>query len=49
MAYRVYVTDSLRMIPKNEYLQQRFSDVIRPHEDIDVDGTIERVIGALKE
>lgn len=49
LSYRSYVTDSLQGIPQGKYLTQRWSDLIKPHEDIDVDATIEHVLAALEE
>lgn len=46
-AYRLYVTESLRMAPQGKYLTQSFDDMIRPHEEIDVEATIEHVIEGL--
>ena len=49
-AYRIYVTDALRIIGQNtakyaggSYQQQRFADIIRPHKD---DGRIGEEIAA---
>ena len=47
-AYRSYVADSLQNIPQGRYITRRFSDLTRPHEEIDADATIERVTRALE-
>ena len=46
-AYRVYVTESLRLSPQGKCLARSYADVIKPHEDIDVDATIDKVIESL--
>lgn len=48
MAYRTYVTDSLRAIPRGEYLTRRFADLFRTCEEIDADAIIDSVISALE-
>lgn len=47
-AYRSYVADSLQNIPQGKYLTQRWSDMTKGHEEIDVDATIEHVIARLE-
>lgn len=49
LSYRTYVTDSLQAAVQGKYLTRRWSDIIAPHEDIDVDATIEHVIARLGE
>lgn len=46
-AYRVYVTESLRLSPQGQCLSRSYADVIRPHEEIDVDATINKVFEGL--
>ena len=48
-SYRVYVTNALQNAPKGAYITQSWSDLIRPHEEIDVDAIIGHVISALEE
>ena len=48
-SFRVYVTDSLQNAPQGKYLMQRWSDLTKPHEDIDVDATIDHVLSQLEE
>ena len=36
-AYRVYVTESLRLIPQQKYLSKGFAGIISPVEDKHVD------------
>lgn len=38
MAYRIYVTESLRLIPQGKYLTQGFGDMLRPKTIPDMDG-----------
>ena len=46
MAYRVYVTDSLRMAPQGQYLSRRYADLIRPRQEIDADAIIDHVLAS---
>lgn len=47
-SYRAYVTDALNNIPQGKYTQVRWSEAIKPHEDIDADATIDRIAAALE-
>lgn len=47
-SYRAYVTDSLRGIPKGEYNVRRWSDLTRPHAEIDVQATIDMVASRIE-
>lgn len=38
MAYRLYVTESLRLIPQGKYITQSFGDALKPVSGKDVDG-----------
>lgn len=38
MAYRLYVTESLRLIPQGKYITQSFSDALKPSSGKDADG-----------
>ena len=38
MAYRVYVTESLRLIPQGKYLTQSFDDMLRAMTAPSMDG-----------
>ena len=42
-AYRTYVTDSLWYQAQGKALRDRFADLLRPREEIDVEGTIDRI------
>lgn len=41
--YRVYVTDSLRAIPKGEYLTRRYSELFESKQDYDAREVINKV------
>ena len=45
-AYRVYVTEALRLIPQQKYLSRGFADIIMPREsdDFDADELVRDVI-----
>ena len=51
--YRIYVTDSLRLIPQMMYMSTRWADVVgharKPVESRSVDEIIDDVIGRLEE
>lgn len=49
LSYRIYVTDSLRNAPQGKYMSKRWADLIKPHEDIDVDDIIDHVIARVSE
>lgn len=42
-AYRIYVTDSLWYQAQGKALKDRFADLLRPQEEIDVEETIDMV------
>lgn len=42
--FRVYVADSLRLVPQMSYLAKRWSDVIRPPEEIDAESIVDDVV-----
>lgn len=50
-SYRMYVTDSLQMIPQLSYLSVRWSDIMygEPPKDIDTDEVIDSVLSRLEE
>lgn len=50
-SYRMYVTDSLQMIPQLSYLSVRWSDIMygRAIEEIDADEIVDSVISRLEE
>ena len=48
-AYQTYVTDSLQSIPQGKYMSQKWSDLFKPHEEIDVQATIDHVKKMLEE
>ena len=48
LSYMTYVTDSLQNVPQGKYLSTRWADIIQPHEEIDVDATIEHVIALVE-
>ena len=43
-AYRVYVTDTLRMSPQGQYPSKRYADLMRPRQEIDADAIIDHVL-----
>lgn len=47
-SYREYVTESLRNIPQGKYMTKPWQELMKPHEEIDVEATIEHVISALE-
>ena len=47
-SYRVYVTDAIHFISQGKCHTTRWVEAIRPHEDIDVDATIERIAARLE-
>lgn len=48
-SYQIYVTDSLQNAPQGKYMAKRWIDTMKPHEEIDVQATIDHVIKALEE
>ncbi len=46
-SYRAYVTDSLQCAPQGKYMSKRWSDLISPHDDIDVQAVIDHVLSGL--
>lgn len=49
LAYRIFVTDALRNIPQAKYSTERWFDMLKPHEDIDVDDIIDHVVMRISE
>ena len=45
--WRRYIADSLHAMSQGKYLSDRYDDMIRPREEIDVDAVIERVERAI--
>lgn len=45
----MYVTNALQNIPQGKYMSKSWSDLIEPHDEIDVQATIDHVIRALEE
>lgn len=45
-AYRVYVTDSLKLQGESKYLTKRYIDLFEPRREIDVQAVIEHVVKA---
>ena len=43
-AYRVYVTDSLKLSGEGKYISERFHDLMHPPEEIDAEAIIDDVI-----
>jgi hypothetical protein len=46
-AYRVYVTESLRLIPQSKYIPHELEYYLTPHEDIDAEAIIDKVFSAV--
>lgn len=49
LAYRVYVTESLRYAPQGMAISKPFLDSITPREDFDPDQVIERVLSVVSD
>lgn len=48
-AWKSYIADSLHAMSQGKSLRDRYDDIIRPREEIDVDAIIERVERAIGE
>lgn len=46
-SFRVYVTDALHLQGKGAYPAQRWAELLQPRKEIDVDDTIDMVVGRL--
>jgi hypothetical protein len=49
LAYRVYVTESLRYAPQGMAIRTSYLDAITPREDFDAEEVVERVMSAISD